>query len=289
MKKIIITGGQGFFGSRFKEMWKDQYDIIALGSRDLDVTDEAKVSAYIEKEKPDYVIHAAGLAVQQYCIDHPDEAYDVNVNGSVYIAKATAKVGAKLIFLSTEQIFNGSEEKGPYTEESTPCPNTVYGENKWEVEQRLPEIIKECWILRFTWLFGLPQRNCKLANSIMWDTIEAVLKNKEIKTSEYEFRGMTDVSEICENLEKVFSIPYGTYNFGSRNDMGRYDVVKHILTLLGVDQEYIDTKLIADNSKYTRDNIRELRLDNTKITNAGIKFTPTKESMEKCLKEFQMI
>ena len=59
MKKIIITGGKGFLGSRFAKMWNNKYEIKALGSKDLDVTNEDAVMKYILEEKPDYVIHGS--------------------------------------------------------------------------------------------------------------------------------------------------------------------------------------------------------------------------------------
>lgn len=289
MKKIIITGGKGFFGSRFLKMWEKKYRVLTPGSKELDVTDEKIVNAYLLKERPDYVIHAAAIPDQQYCIEHPQRARAVNVDGAINVAKACKKINAKLVFISTEQVFNGSKEAGPYSEESEPCPNTVYGENKLEVENRLPDILQEYWIVRFTWLFGLPERDCALGSNILWDTIQSLLAGKTITTTHYEYRGMSDVKEICINLEKLFSAPYGIYHFGSINDLGRYDVVKYIMELLGVDQQIIEDRLISDDSHYTKDDPRDLRLDTTKATQAGLIFMPTKEAIKNCLLEFGII
>lgn len=289
MKKIVITGGSGFVGSRFKQMWKGKYEILALGSKDLDVTSREAIDTFMDKEKPDYVIHAAGLANQQFCIEHPDLAHAVNVSGALYMAEACKRVGAKMIFTSTEQLFNGSPEPGPYTEESTPCPDTVYGKNKWEVEQKLPDIFSEYWIVRFTWLFGLPEKDCAAGSNILWDTIQSILKNQPIKTSEFEFRGMTDVDEICVNLEKLLTLPYGTYNFGSTNNNSRYEIVRYIMEKLGLEEERIHELLIPDNSKYNSENPRELRLDNTKAKEAGLEFLDTKAGIENCLRRFSVI
>ena len=234
MKKIVITGGKGFFGSRFQKMWERKYQVLTPGSKELDVTNEKVVNEYLLKERPDYVIHAAAIPNQQYCIEHPQRARAVNVDGAINVAKACKKFNAKLVFISTEQIFNGSKEAGPYNEESEPCPNTVYGENKLEVENKLPAIIQECWIVRFTWLFGLPERNCVSGSNILWDTVQSLIQGKTITTTHYEYRGMSDIKEICINLEKLFSLPYGIYHFGSVNDLGRYDVVKYIMELLKI-------------------------------------------------------
>ena len=289
MEKIVITGGGGFLGSRFTKMWKNKYEILSPDSDVLDVTDEGVVMDYIEREKPDYVIHTAGIPSQQFCIDNPKKARAVNVDGALYVAKACKNVGAKLIFTSTEQLFDGSTEKGPYKENDTPVPNSVYGSNKLEVEQKLPEILKEYWVVRFTWLFGLPEKDCTIGPNILWDTIKAAIKNQPVKASRFEFRGMSDVNQICVNLEKLFSKPYGTYHFGSVNKSSRYEIVKYILEELGLDDNQINNILIEDNSKYNAEKIRDLRLDTTKLTECGIEFKETKEAIHNCLKEFNII
>ena len=289
MKKIIITGGKGFLGSRFAKMWNNKYEIKALGSKDLDVTNEDAVMKYILEEKPDYVIHAAGIPNQQFCIDNSEKARAVNVDGALYVAKACKKVGAKMVFTSTEQLFDGSEEEGPYKEVDTAVPKAVYGKNKLEVEEKLPDILDEYWVVRFTWLFGLPERGCTIGVNILWDTIKAAYLNQPIKASNYEFRGMSDVNEICINLEKLLSLPYGTYNFGSVNYDSRYEIVRFILEEIGLEKNRIEELLIEDNSKYSKESIRELRLDTTKLQSEGIVFSPTKEAIHNCLKEFGII
>ena len=288
MKKIVITGGSGFVGSRFKKMWQEKYEILALSSRDLDVTDQAAIDRFMDEKKPDYVIHAAGIPSQQFCTEHPEKAHAVNVDGALYMAEACKRTGAKMVFTSTEQLFNGSPEPGPYTEESKPYPDTIYGQNKLEVEEKLPEIFSDYWVVRFTWIFGLPEKDCAEGTNILWDTMKSLMKNQPIKTSEYEFRGMTDVDEICVNLDKLFSLPYGTYHFGSTNNDGRYEIVRYIMEKLGIGEGRIKEMLIADNSKYYEGHIRELRLDNTKAKEAGIEFLPTKEGIDRCLRKFSI-
>lgn len=289
IKKVLVTGGKGFLGSRFEKMFKDKYELLMASVNDLDVTKKENVDSVFDSFKPDYVIHAAGIPNQQFCIEHPELAHAVNVDGAVYVAEACKRVGAKLVFISTEQVFNGSNEPGPYKEEDTPIPDTVYGENKLECERLLKDILNEYWVVRFTWLFGLPERGCAIGSNILWDTIQSIIKNQPIKVSEYEFRGMSNVNEICENLERLWSLPYGTYHFGSVNNNGRYEIVRHIMKELGLSDERISQLLIADNSKYNVDHIRELRLDVSKSANLGLKFTPTKVSITKCLKEFSII
>lgn len=289
MQKILITGGRGFLGSRFKKMWKHKYEILNPGSKELNITDKDKVREYIISEKPQYVIHAAGIPNQKFCIENPELAQKVNVEGAIYVAEACKEVNAKLIFISTEQVFNGNVENGPYTEYTETVPDTVYGKNKLEVESRLSEVFNDYWVLRFTWLFGLPESNCALGPNILWDTINSLIHNEKIYANAYEFRGMSDVNEICLNIEKVFSIPYGTYHFGSINNNSRYEIVKYIMQLLKLDDEKINSILIEENGKYSKENIRDLRLDTSKLAEQGIVFKETKEAIKNCLLNFGII
>lgn len=286
MKKILITGGEGFFSSRFVKRYKDEFNILALGRKELDITNEEMVIKSIEKFKPDYVIHAAAITVTDFCNKNPEMAYKINVQGAVNVAKACKKVNGKLIFISSEQVFNGNKERGPYDEEHTPVPNTVYGENKLEGEKLLKEIIKELWIVRFTWLFDLPQRGIKMAENIMWEVIKSLLEDKKIKASPNEFRGMTYSYEIIENFPKLFHLSYGIYHLGSENNLSRYDVVKYILEEMGL-YNRLENLLIKDREKY-KDNPRDIRLNTKKVQELGLKFSNTKDGLKKCIEDYNL-
>lgn len=286
MKKILLTGGLGFFCTRFFDRYKNEYEILSTDKDDLNITDEEKVFEAFEKFRPDYVIHAAAIAVTDFCNKNPEIARKINVEGAVNVAKACKKYNSKLIFISTEQVFNGNKESGPYTEEDIPVPNTVYGQNKLEAEKLLKDILDELWIVRFTWLFGLSDRNKGIASNILWETITSIIKGEKIYASPYEFRGMTYVYDMIENIIKVFDIPYGTYHIGSTNDMSRYDVVKHILAEMGL-EERIDEILVKDEQKY-KDAPRDVRLSTEKIKKYGIEFLTTKEAISKCIKEYKL-
>lgn len=286
MKRILLTGGAGFFCTRFTERYKNEYEILSLGRQDLDITDVDKTKNIFNSFKPDYVIHAAAIAVTDFCNKNPEIAYKINVEGSVNIAKITKEVGAKLIFISSEQVFNGNKERGPYDENHKPVPNTVYGENKLEAEKLLKEIIEELWIVRFTWLFDLPQKGLNMASNIIWEVVSSLIKGEEIKASPDEFRGMTYANEMVENFKRIFDIPYGTYHLGSKNDFSRYEVVEHILTTMGL-QHRIKDVVIKDSKKY-KDLPRDVRLNTDKAENYGLKFSSTKEGLSKCIHDYKL-
>lgn len=207
-KKILITGAKGFFGTRFINRYQGEFEILGLDVEQLDITDNQAVVDTFANFKPDYAIHAAAIAVTDFCNKHPDVAHKVNVQGAINVAKACRENDTKLVFISTEQVFNGNPEKGPYSELDQPVPDTVYGQNKLEAEKELASILDEMWVLRFTWLFGLPERNTTINPNVVWNTLQALVNGQVMQERRNEFRGLTYVHELIEQFPK-FS-PYLT-------------------------------------------------------------------------------
>lgn len=283
-KRILITGANGFFGTRFINRYCTEFDVLGLDVEQLDITDETRVESTFAEFKPDYVIHAAAIAVTDFCNQHPDIAHKVNVQGAINVAKACKAQGSKLVFISTEQLFNGNQEEGPYNELDTPRPDTVYGQNKLQAEAELKSILDEMWILRFTWLFGLPERNTSINPNVVWNTLQAFINGNVMAERTNEFRGLTYVHELIEQFPRIFTIPYGTYHTGAVNTASRYDIAKHILTELG-QQDRLESLLSVNDAPKTRD----VRLDTSKLAEQGIVFTESKQAISKCLKEFGFI
>ncbi len=283
-KKILITGANGFFGTRFINRYGNEFDILGLDVEQLDITDKEGVDSTFAEFKPDYVIHAAAIAVTDFCNQHPEVAHKVNVQGAINVANACKAQGSKLVFISTEQLFNGNPEAGPYSELDTPVPDTVYGQNKLEAEGELKAILDEMWILRFTWLFGLPERNTSINPNVVWNTLQALINGDVMQERSNEFRGLTYVHELIEQFPRIFTIPYGTYHTGAHNPASRYEIAEHILTELG-QQDRLEALLSVSDAPKTRD----VRLDTSKLAEQGIMFTESKQAITKCLKEFSFI
>lgn len=286
MKRVLLTGGNGFIGTRFNEAHRHNFEILSSGSRELNILDRKQIEETFKIFKPDYVIHAAAIALTDFCNDNPDKCYEINVTGAVNIAEACRKAGSKMIFLSTEQVFNGNPEPGPYTEEDTPVPDTMYGKNKFEAEGLIKNILDDYLILRFTWMFGIPERNRPVVANIFWSTIETVLKGEQIKVPVNEFRGLTYVNELMDQFDKIMDLPSGTYHVGSKNTKNRYDIVCHILEEMGLGHR-IDELIQKDKEKY-RDNPRDARLDTSLIQSHGILFSETADAVSRCILEYNL-
>lgn len=284
MDTIMLTGAEGFFASRFIQYYKDKYNIIALSHKKLNICDEQKTINTIREINPKYLIHAAAISDTGMCERDPGLSYNVNVRGTINIAKGCEVSHTKLIYLSSDQVYNGNSEMGPYNEECAAMPNTVYGKHKIQAENAICEIIEDVTILRLTWLFGLPERNLKTNSNIIWNLVKGALKNESITLPVNEYRGITYVYDLLNNFGKILYLPKGIYNTGSENNLSTYEVAKIVLERMGLAWR-IEELLIKDMERY-KETPRDLRISNKKLRNHNIYFTSTEESVSKCISDF---
>lgn len=286
MSRIFMTGSKGFFGTRFESVFGREHDILGVDVPEVDIVDEAAVNRAVSEFNPDLVIHAAAITSTSFSDQNPDLTRKINVDGAVHVAKAAKSAGAQMIFFSTEQVFNGNAEAGPYNETDQALPNTMYGKTKLEAEAEVREIIDDLWILRFTWLFGLPERNMPVNPNILWNTVQLAVTGRTTPVATNEFRGHTYGYDMIDAVMKVRDLPYDTYHIGSRTDLDRFDLTCHVLRELGLGDR-VDDIVEADHEKY-KAGARDVRLDTTKISSQGITFDESPKALTRALEEFHL-
>ena len=282
-KKLLLTGSRGFFGSRFKSAFGSDFEILATNSSSLNITDPAAVHDTVASFSPDIIVHAAAIALTGYCNDNPERCREINVSGTEYIAEAAEKAGSRLVFLSTEQVFNGCRRPGPFDENDIPCPDTEYGRNKLEAEKIIINTCRDYLILRLTWMFGLPAKSQPVADNILWSTLTNIMKGKPFRVPANEFRGLTDIDELMSGFIRILDLPPGTYHTGSENPLDRYDTVCSIFRSMGLEKR-IPELLIRDEEKY-RLKVRDVRLNTSLINSMGVRFRESPEALHRCIVE----
>jgi dTDP-4-dehydrorhamnose reductase len=166
--KAMIFGATGLLGKALMREWAGD-EVVGLGLKELDIRDGGKVREVVEKSRPDWIVLAAAYTDVDGCESHPDLAFAVNRDGPVNVAGAAKRTGAKLLFLSSDYVFDG-KNSSPYETQDARNPQSVYGRSKAEAEVRLLEVLPECCIARTSWLFGtggkcFPDTILKLAAS----------------------------------------------------------------------------------------------------------------------------
>jgi dTDP-4-dehydrorhamnose reductase len=124
-----------------------------LGSKDADIRDAGAVVGAVQRTRPDWIILAAAYTDVDGCETNSRLAYDVNCQGAVNVAQAARAAGCKLLFLSTDYVFDGTGNT-PYETSAATNPRSVYGQTKAQAELQLAQIMPEACIVRTSWLYG---------------------------------------------------------------------------------------------------------------------------------------
>ena len=278
---ILITGSSGFLGSRLAVYLAKRYDLLLPTHSELNVSREDTVLAYMEEHRPKVVIHCAALSNTWYCEQHPEESHRVNVQGTVKMAKACKRIGAKFIFMSSDQVYNGTIASGPLREDCLLQPVNVYGRHKLEAEQRALLNLHESVGLRLTWMYDMPDSKMKLNSNILVNLQKASREGSVINVATHEYRGVTDVWEVVRNIEKVINLPGGVYNFGSGNSLDSYSLFVETARLMGLGSA--KDWIIPDYSRFC-EQTRNLSMDCSLIGKYGIYFNDSIRGLEMAMK-----
>jgi dTDP-4-dehydrorhamnose reductase len=184
--RLFVTGYKGLLGSKIIKYSE------AYPKERIDIT-KKEIFIAIKKVKPEFVIHCAAFTDVDGCEIQKEKAWEVNVTGTENVAKACQKIGAKMIYVSTDFVFDG--KKGMYKETDKTNPINYYGKTKLEGEKRVKEICKNYVIARTSVLYGWHER----LNFVTWVIEQLKNKNKiRIVTDQYTSPTLAD------NLAKLY-------------------------------------------------------------------------------------
>ncbi|HET7441814.1 MAG TPA: dTDP-4-dehydrorhamnose reductase, partial [Terriglobales bacterium] len=150
--RVTVFGASGLLGKALMSAWPGE-QVSGLTSKEVDIREGPRVHEAIERLRPEWIVLAAAYTDVDGCESNADLAFSVNVAGTVNVAKAAQRFHARLLFLSSDYVFDGTKAS-PYETDDFPAPKTVYGRSKAEAEKRVLEILPRCCILRTSWLFG---------------------------------------------------------------------------------------------------------------------------------------
>lgn len=249
----LVTGASGLLGANFLIEAKRENDHLVAQSRGssiissgvvsvcADLADEKSAISLVEKYLPSTVFHLAAATDVEWCEDHPKETFLINAAGTRSLAKACRQFGARMIYMSTDSVFDG--QRGNYTEYDQPTPINVYARSKLEGERAVREELDDHVIVRAN-IFGwnaLPKKSL----------VEWMLG---LLDEGHPVPGFTDLifapllvnhlSKIMMNLaETEFR---GTIHAASRPMMSKFDFAQHIARVFGYSPDVIQPKLAKD-------------------------------------------
>ncbi|MBO0995695.1 dTDP-4-dehydrorhamnose reductase [Bacillus sp. SD088] len=226
--KILITGAKGQLGTDLVEIFSaDPYvELFPYNKAELDITDEAKVNEVIKRIEPDLIIHTAAYTAVDECETNWKTAFNVNSFGTYYMAKAAKKVGAAMMYISTDFIFSG-EKRQPYTSADAPDPLSIYGASKLLGERFVQQLVKEFYIVRTSWVYGENGKNF----------VKAMLRLAENEQTFYvvedQIGSPTYTKDLAAAIQQLIGKPYGIYHISNQGVCSWFEFAQAILKLAG--------------------------------------------------------
>lgn len=276
---ILITGTSGFLGRRAAAHFSELgYETLTPSHTQLDITDKTSVTAWFRQHQPHAVIHCAAISDTGRCQREPEFSTRVNVTGSVNLAAACRDVGAKFVFCSSDQVYHASPLPGPHSEQEILSPETVYARQKLQAEQQCMEICPDTVSLRLSWMYSetsLPGEHGHLLVNLRNALTDTSLP---LSWSDRDFRGITDVDAVVNNLPAAMNLPAGVYNFGSGNDTDMYHTMRWVFEELNL-TDALNRMTINPNAAP-----RDIRMDGTLAASHGIVFESTRSCLLRSLK-----
>jgi dTDP-4-dehydrorhamnose reductase len=202
--------------------------VLPLGSSDSDITNHATSRTSILGFKPDLVIHTAAMTDVDGCELDADAAYRVNAVGAWNIAASCEEAGAKIVFLSTDFVFDGKKDQ-PYTEFDVPNPINVYGASKLTAERLVREACPRAYIVRTSWLFGpngkcFPKTILKLSST-----------RKSIDIVGDQVGSPTYVDDLALSIADIVQVPmFGTYHVSNSGQCSWHEFAEAIVAAAGM-------------------------------------------------------
>ena len=224
--RVLVTGGDGQLGGALRAALAG-HDVWATGHTELDVADFPAVQALVDAIAPEVVVHAAAYTNVDGCERDPDLAYRVNALGTQNLALAAARVGADLVAVSTDYVFDGSKGE-PYLEFDAPGPLSVYGRSKLAGERLALALHRQTYVVRTSWVFARQSRNFVTTMLRLSETRE------ELTVVEDEWGSPTYAPDLADGIARLIETRrYGVYHLANEGGCSRFELAREALRLAG--------------------------------------------------------
>ena len=281
--KVLVTGAKGQLGyDVINELTKRGHVAVGVDIDDMDITDPVSVATTIDKVHPNVVIHCAAWTAVDKAEQFPDKVYEVNALGTKYIAEACKSVNAKMVFISTDYVFEGVGDT-PYEVTDARKGLSVYGKTKMQGEDFVMQILDEYYIVRITWAFGVN------GNNFVKTMLKLAESRKELNVVNDQIGSPTYTKDLAVLLcDMAETDKYGVYHATNEGYCSCYEFATEIFRQAGksvkvnpvTTDEYL--KMVPQQAKRPLNS----RLSKDALDGAGLKrLPPWQDALARYLKE----
>ena len=257
---ILVTGSNGQLGfDVIKELQKRKLEYVGSVRSDFDITSYDEVEGYILNLKPECIIHCAAYTAVDKAEDEKEICYKINVLGTENIAKVCKKVNAKMIYISSDYVFDGSGNM-PHQINEAENPLSVYGKSKYKGELKVKEYLDKYFIVRTSWVFGTN------GNNFVKTMLRLGNERSSINVVSDQIGSPTYTVDLAKLLcDMALSEKYGTYHGTNEGFCSWAQFAQEIMRIANLDckinyiktEEYKTKAVRPLNSRLSKENILE--------------------------------
>lgn len=245
---VLVIGASGLVGGSMLRNLPPLFNAIGSALRNvhpglirLDMTRREDVFVALERLRPEVVVLCAALTNVDYCEEHPREAERINVEGTRNVAAACTRFGARMVYISTDYVFDG--EHGPYSEDDVPNPINVYGRTKLEGELITLNAMDDALVLRTTGVYGYDPDS----KNFVMQLLDASATGRRRAVPMDQYATPTLVREIVRATARLLQRSKGgVYNVVGKDLVSRYEFALRVCGVLGIDEDLIVPRTTAE-------------------------------------------
>ena len=228
--KVLVTGANGQLGyDVIKRLESEDIEYLGTDRESLDITNKEQVTRVISDYNPDVVIHCAAYTAVDKAEDEKELCYSVNVLGTKYVAEACKEINAKMVYISTDYVFDGEGDK-PFEVTDKPNPINYYGKTKYEGELEVQKLLDKYFVVRISWVFG------SNGNNFVKTMLRLGKEKNEISVVADQVGSPTYTYDLAKLLvEMVKTNKYGIYHATNEGYCSWYEFACEIFKQTGMD------------------------------------------------------
>ena len=285
--RVLVTGAKGQLGTDvMAELKSNNIEAVGIGREELDIVDAKACEEFFDKanaeKRIDAVIHCAAYTAVDKAEDEQELSYNINALGTKNIATACKKFDMKLMYISTDYVFNGQGER-PWEPDDEREPLNVYGKTKYEGELFVEEIAKKYFIVRIAWVFGIAGNNfIKTMLKLAKERDSLTVVDDQIGSPTYT----ADLSKLLVSM--IQTDKYGRYHATNEGYCSWYEFAKEIFKVAGVTINVAAVDSSAYPAKAKRP--ANSRMEKKKLDEMGFKRLPSwQDATRRYIEELQKL
>ena len=253
MKRLLVSGGSGLTGGHIMALARDKWQVFGTIYNNtfqmndveavlMDLGDEASIQHAIEYVQPDVVIHTAAIRNIDFCESHPQKAFHINTSGTEIIAEAAARDSFRLIFVSSDMVFDG--KKGMYTESDNTNPVNRYGHSKLTAEKFVQTLCDDYVIARSSLIYGIPVTG---SSSCSQELLGQWAEGRAANLFKDQYRTPVLVNDLAHALTELAGSAFtGIIHLGGAERTDRYSFGRKLAEIKGFSENLCQPVFMSD-------------------------------------------